>query len=162
MTNLQFRFINRSGAMVVSDPSVFEDTDNFLKFGKTRKGVWCAEFKFDNKMNLKSIKAVHEDSRIMLSAVEDYEVEVHSEQLGIFDAQDYRNDVSARDMPKEPYRMDRDGDKWYCAMSHITEISTSGPAGYSYGALTETKVTSFKVYARKSIDGDYVQFEIKQ
>jgi hypothetical protein len=161
MINLQFRFINKSGAMVVSDPSVFEDTDNFLKFGKTRKGVWCAEFKFDNKMNLKSIKAVHEDSRIMLSAIEDYEVEVHSEQLGIFDAQDYRNDVSARDMPKEPYKIKNDGDRWYCAMSHITEISTYGPASYDHGALTETVNKKYKVFARKSIDNDYVQFEIK-
>jgi len=161
MINLQFKFINKSGAMVISDPSVADDTVNFLKFSRTRKGVWCAEFEFDKHMDLQLVKAIHEDSRIMLSGVGEYFVEVRSEQLGIFDAQDYRNDLSARDMPKEPYKILHDGDRWYCAMSHITEISTYGPAGYDHGVLTETVNKKYKVFARKSIDNDYVQFEIK-
>jgi hypothetical protein len=162
MINLQFRFINRSGAMVVSDPSVERGEERCLLYKRARKGVWCVEFIFDNKHCLILLKAVHEDARIMSSIFEERDLKTDSNQIGIFDAKDYRNDAAAKDMPKEPYKMERDGDKWYCAMSHITEISTSGPAGYSYGALTETKITSFKVYARKSIDGDYVQFEIKQ
>ena len=162
MINIKFRFINKSGAMTISDPSKEKGDDGCLIWKRARKGVWCVEFIFDDKHCLTLLKSVHEDARIMSSLVEESVLETDSNQIGIFDAKDYRNDLSAKDMPKEPYRMDRDGDKWYCAMSRITEISISGPAAYSYGALTETTVTSFKVYARKSIDGDYVQFEIKQ
>ena len=162
MINVKFRFINKSGGMVISDPSVVRGEDECLLWKRVRKGVWCVEFIFNDQHELTLLKAVHEDARIMSSMVEERILKTNSNQIGIFDAKDYRNDLSAKDMPKEPYDMTRDGDKWYCAMSHITEISTSGPAAYSYGALTETKITSFKVYARKSIDGDYVQFEIKQ
>jgi hypothetical protein len=162
MINIKFRFINKSGAMTISDPSRERGAAGCLLWNKVRKGVWCVEFIFDDKHCLTSLKSVHEDARIMSSLVEERVLETDSNQIGIFDAKDYRNDLAAKEMPKEPYNMTRDGDKWYCAMSHITEISTSGPAAYSYGALTETTVTSFKLYARKSIDGDYIEFEIKQ
>ena len=85
MINLQFRFINRSGAMVVSDPSVERGEERCLLYKRARKGVWCVEFIFDNKHCLILLKAVHEDARIMSSMIEERDLKTDSNQIGIFD-----------------------------------------------------------------------------
>jgi hypothetical protein len=161
MINLRFKFINKSGIMVVSDPCVPSDTVDCLVFERVRKGVWCVDVSFDSSMNIQELKATHEDSRIMLSTPDQLIIKVHSEQIGFFDGEDYRNDKAVEDMPREQYKITKPGDKWYCAMSYITNQSQHGADGYSYGALTEITNDDYKVLARRSLDKDYVEFEIK-
>lgn len=161
MTYLRFVFINVSGTMVVSDPSVIKDTYDCLEFDKVRKGVWRVEVELGYDMGLKILKATHEDSRIMKSLFDEFKINVYSEQVGVFDALEYRSDKSVVDMPREQYQIVKDGDKWYCAMSHITNSAQYGADAYNHGCLTETENRPHKVFARKSIDGDYVEFEIK-
>jgi hypothetical protein len=112
-------------------------------------------------MNIQELKATHEDSRIMLSTPDEYTINVHSEQIGFFDGEDYRDDNSVAHAPREQYEIVKSGDKWYCAMAYLTNKSQYGAASYSYGALTDIGNDKYKVVARRSLDKDYVEFEIK-
>lgn len=160
MDKLSFKFINQSGGMVIADPCVIKDTLDCIEIDRVRKGVWCVDVEFTG-LSVTKMKAVHEDARIMQSTQDEFNIEVQSEQIGFFDMDDYRNDKVAMAMPRENYKTVKDGDKWYCAMAHITNTSTFGAGSYSHGALAEIDNGYHKVYARKSIDNYYTEFEIK-
>ena len=161
MDKLSFRFINQSGGMVIADPCVIKDTLDCIELDKVRKGVWCVDVEFDRGYNVTKMKATHEDARIMQATFEEFNIEVQSEQIGFFDSDDYRDDEMAMAMPRENYKTVKDGDKWYCAMAHITNTAEYGAGSYSYGALAEIDNGYHKVTARKSIDNYYTEFEIK-
>lgn len=161
MINILLKFINKSGKMVVADPCVIKDTIDCIEFSKVRRGVWCVTASVDADLTLMQFKATHEDARIMTSENETHEVLVQSEQMGFFDDADYRNDKVAAMMPREPYKTAKDGDKWYCAMSHITNTADYGVGVYECGAIADISNGIHKIIARKSIDGTYVEFEIK-
>lgn len=161
MINILLRFINKSGKMVVADPCVIKDTIDCLEFDKVRRGVWIVSATVDKELRLKSYKATHEDARIMTSENNSQPVLVQSEQIGFFDDADYRNDKVAMLMPREQYATVKDGDKWYCAMSHITNNADYGVGVYECGSIADISNGTHNVIARKSIDGTYVEFEIK-
>ena len=161
MDKLSFRFINQSGGMVIADPCVIKDTLDCIELDRVRKGVWCVDVEFDRGYNVTKMKATHEDARIMQATFEEFNIEVQSEQIGFFDSDDYRDDEMAMAMPRENYKTVKDGDKWYCAMAHITNTAEYGAGSYSYGALAEIDNGYHKVTARKSIDNYYTEFEIK-
>lgn len=161
MDKLSFRFINQSGGMVIADPCVIKDTLDCIELDRVRKGVWCVDVEFDRGYNVTKMKATHEDARIMQATFEEFNIEVQSEQIGFFDSDDYRDDEMAMAMPRENYKTVKDGDKWYCAMSHITNTAEYGAGSYSYGAIAEIDNGYHKVTARKSIDNYYTEFEIK-
>ena len=161
MDKLSFRFINQSGGMVIADPCVIKDTLDCIELDKVRKGVWCVDVEFDRGYNVTKMKATHEDARIMQATFEEFNIEVQSEQIGFFDSDDYRDDEMAMAMPRENYKTVKDGDKWYCAMAHITNTAEYGAGSYSYGVLAEIDNGYHKVTARKSIDNYYTEFEIK-
>lgn len=161
MDKLSFRFINQSGGMVIADPCVIKDTLDCIELDRVRKGVWCVDVEFDRGYNVTKMKATHEDARIMQATFEEFNIEVQSEQIGFFDSDDYRDDEMAMAMPRENYKTVKDGDKWYCAMAHITNTAEYGAGSYSYGAIAEIDNGYHKVTARKSIDNYYTEFEIK-
>jgi hypothetical protein len=161
MNNILLKFINKSGKMAIADPCVFKDTVDCIRFDKVRRGIWCVTASVTDEFELKQFKATHEDARIMTSENETHNVLVQTEQMGFFDDEDYRNDKVAMLMPREPYKTVNDGDKWYSAMSHITNTADYGVGVYECGAIADISNGVHKVIARKSIDGTYVEFEIK-
>jgi hypothetical protein len=92
--------------MIISDPSKERGADGCLLWNSVRKGVWCVEFIFDNKHCLTSLKSVHEDARIMSSMAEERVLETDSNQIGIFDAKDYRNDLAVKDIVDRQHKVD--------------------------------------------------------
>jgi len=161
MIRVNNKFINRSGIMVVADPCVIEDTGECAVFSNCRKGVWHCEFVFDYNLDIKEFKVTHEDSRIMLSTVDEAELDVYSGQVGVFDKDNYRNDDETDGLRIQPLEILKDGDLWYCAMNALCIDSKYGGASYSYGCLADIDREVCAVQARKSIDKQYVEFQIK-
>ena len=159
-TVLQFRFIVKSGRLIIADPSVFEDTNNAVKLNKVRKGIWMVHFTFDTLGYLERVIARHEKASILLARQTTKEVEVFSGQFGLFDAAVYRKDDLVIGMPLEPYETQNKGDLWYCAMCHITNHAPQGCGTFGFGVVGDTISTSHRVVSKKSWDGECVEVEV--
>lgn len=161
MIELKFRFINRSGKMIVSDPCLNRGVKDCLSFEPVSKGVWIGSAVLNDKFEMQSLKATHEDSRIMSSVVEENIIHCYSEQIGVFDDTDYHNDAAVDGKPREDFAVNQRGDKWYAHMAYITNQSKHGVDAYDWGVVGEMEEGEMMVTAQKSINGRYVQFEIK-
>jgi hypothetical protein len=159
-TVLQFRFIVKSGRLIIADPSVFEDTENAVKLRNVSNGIWMVYCTYDADGFLNHFIARHEKSNILSARKRQRTVEIFSGQIGIFEASVYRKDHLAIGMPIEPYETFEKGDLWYCAMCHITNHSQQGSGTFGYGVVSDTQFKSHIVVAKKNWHGDYVEVEI--
>ncbi len=161
MIELKFRFINKSGKMIVSDPCLNKGMKDCLAFAPVNKGVWIGRAMLSDNLEMQSLTATHEDSRIMSSVVEENVIHCYSEQIGVFDDTDYQNDAAVDGKPRQQFEIRQAGDKWYAHMAYLTENAKHGVEEYDWGIVGEIQEGELMVTAQKSINGRYVQFEIK-
>ena len=154
-----------SGTLVCSDPCYEIPTWCQGIVNNVKKGTWIAE-------------VIEEDGCIALLSIRHKDVEepdanvtpmdfiggVDSGQFGFFDKDFYRNDESAKDLPKYEFSADFDkeaGDVWYRACCILTlgderwGVLPNGvvsSSGYGDG--------SYDVYGAKNGDGEYICFSV--
>jgi len=159
-TLVQFRFIVKSGRLIIADPSVFEDTENMVKLRNVRNGVWTVQLLFSMLGILERVVARHEKASVLRARTSKREVTLISSQIGLFDAAHYRNDAHIQGMPLESYKTYKKGDLWYCAMCYITNHAPQGAGAFGYGVITDSDHKSHIVVSKKSWEGEFVEVEI--
>lgn len=159
-TIVQFRFIVKSGRLIIADPSVVDDTENMVKLRNVRNGIWTVKFIFSMLGVLERIVARHEKESILRARASKREIALRSCQIGLFDAVCYRNDARINGMPIESYKTHQKGDLWYCAMCYITNHAPQGAGAFGYGVITDSDHKSLLVISKKSWDGEFVEVEI--
>jgi hypothetical protein len=166
-----------SGKIVCSDPCYKTDTWCMGIVDNVENGSWIAiadkkdmgdwgeritSLFIGNKQHLernpKLVDYVFEDEPLNFAGG------VDSGQFGFFDFANYRNDESAKDLPKQDFgeNYDReDGDKWYRACSNLTL------GDESWGVLPNGVVSSsgfgdgsYDVYGYKDAYDKYVAFAV--
>ncbi len=144
-----------SGTLVCSDPCYSLDTWCMGIVENVKKGKWNA--KIEGEGGLISVLIVsHETNPYPTFVFSDplpFDAGVDSGQFGFFDKDFYRNDESAKDLPKYDFSNDFDreaGDVWYRACCDLTlgderwgvlpngAVSSSGYGDGSYDVFAET------------------------
>lgn len=113
----------KSGKMVVSDPS-YQVPRTILE--NVKNGTWVASTEIRNCGDFGDLVhwlyAAHTSNESGVKS-KIYNLGVHSEQLGFFDSEFYRNDEMAADLPKFYFCGNDDvesGDSWHSAVRNLT------------------------------------------
>ena len=159
-TVVQFRFIVKSGRLIIADPSVFDDTEKMVKLRNVRNGIWTVQLIFSMLGTLERVLARHEKESVLRAQTSKREIALRSSQIGLFDASNYRNDAQIMGMPIESYKTYQKGDLWYCAMCYITNHAPQGAGAFGYGVITDSDHKSHIVVSKKSWEGEFVEVEI--
>ena len=166
-----------SGKLVCSDPCYSIPTWCQGIVDNVKNGVWGAEINLSDEgdwgTRVASLYIVNEHANATMKDIEtkifedeplSFDAGVDSGQFGFFDFAHYRNDESAKDLPKQDFGADYDiqeGDAWYRACSDLTL------GGEQWGVLPNGVVSSsgfgdgsYNVYGYKDAYGEYVAFAV--
>ena len=166
-----------SGKLVCSDPCYSIPTWCQGIVENVKNGVWGAEINLSDQqdwgMRVASLYIVNEHANATMTDIEtkifedeplNFAAGVDSGQFGFFDFAHYRNDESAKDLPKQDFGENYDiqeGDAWYRACSGLTL------GDEQWGVLPNGVVSSsgfgdgsYDVYGYKDAYGEYVAFAV--
>jgi hypothetical protein len=168
---MENNFEVKSGVMVCSDPCYSLDTWCMGIVENVKNGTWLASIETSDEgdwgVRIATLEVRHNDFKdTNLKFVDElpFTGGVDSGQFGFFDKEFYRNDESAKDLPKYDFSSDFDkesGDIWYRACCDLTlakeqwgvlpngVVSSSGYGDGSYG-----------VFGEKNAEGEYVAFKV--
>jgi hypothetical protein len=168
---MENNFEVKSGVMVCSDPCYSLDTWCMGIVENVKNGTWLASIETSDEGDwgviIATLEVRHNDFKdTNLKFVDElpFTGGVDSGQFGFFDKEFYRNDESAKDLPKYGFSSDFDkesGDIWYRACCDLTlgkerwgvlpngVVSSSGYGDGSYG-----------VFGEKNAEGEYVAFKV--
>lgn len=149
-----------SGKMVCSDPCYEFSTWCQGVIDSVKNGTWVAKTTMvDNR--IASLSVSHSTASGLESGdVLPFDFGVDSGQFGFFDHISYRNDESAKDLPKYVFG-DDDKDEWYRACCYLT-LDEKQWGVLPHGAVASSGYGdgSYKVVGAKNSDGEYVAFTI--
>jgi len=166
---MENNFEVKSGVMVCSDPCYSLDTWCMGIVENVKNGTWLASIETSDEgdwgVRIATLEVRHNDFKdTNLKFVDELSFTggVDSGQFGFFDKEFYRNDESAKDLPKYGFSSDFDksGDIWYLACCDLTlgkeqwgvlpngVVSSSGYGDGSYG-----------VFGEKNAEGEYIEEE---
>jgi hypothetical protein len=168
---MENNFEVKSGVMVCSDPCYSLDTWCMGIVENVKNGTWLASIETSDEgdwgVRIATLEVRHNDFKdTNLKFVDElpFTGGVDSGQFGFFDKEFYRNDESAKDLPKYGFGDEFDkesGDIWYRACCDLTlgkerwgvlpngVVSSSGYGDGSYG-----------VFGEKNAEGEYVAFKV--
>ena len=167
---MENNFEVKSGVMVCSDPCYSLDTWCMGIVENVKNGTWLSSIETSDEgdwgVRIATLEVRHNDFKdTNLKFVDEllFTGGVDSGQFGFFDKEFYRNDESAKDLPKYDFSSDFDksGDIWYLACCDLTlgkeqwgvlpngVVSSSGYGDGSYG-----------VFGEKNAEGEYVAFKV--
>jgi len=168
---MENNFEVKSGVMVCSDPCYSLDTWCMGIVENVKNGTWLSSIETSDEgdwgVRIATLEVRHNDFKdTNLKFVDElpFTGGVDSGQFGFFDKEFYRNDESAKDLPKYGFSSDFDkksGDIWYRACCDLTlgkeqwgvlpngVVSSSGYGDGSYG-----------VFGEKNAEGEYVAFKV--
>ena len=171
------QFESTSGKLVCSDPCYKIPTWCQGIVENVKNGVWGAEINLSDEddwgMRVASLYIVNEHANATMTDIEtkifedeplNFAAGVDSGQFGFFDFAHYRNDESAKALPKQDFGENYDvqeGDAWYRACSNLTL------GDEQWGVLPNGVVSSsgfgdgsYDVYGYKDAYGEYVAFAV--
>lgn len=168
-----------SGKIVLSDPCYTIPTWCQGVIENVKNGEWVADVeKTDGSdgwgVRVSAVFAYHKDSHkergdlkdALVNGwgkVMDFDGGVDSGQFGFFDHEHYRNDKSAKDLPKYDFgRAEESGEEWYMAVCNLT-LSDEQWGVLPFGVVSSSGYGdgSYSTYAVQNENGEYIGFITK-